>query len=241
MNSNERHQIRYIRRKAKRNINRQNKGSVYDDFEQVFSWENLYQSYKQCCLGVSWKHSTQLYKINSTLNITKTYKELKDGKFKPKGFNEFTINERGKVRHIKSIHLSERVIQKCLCDYSLIPMLSPSFIYDNGACLKGKGIDFTLSRLKRHLQQFYRIYGNDGYILVFDFSKYFDTIQHDILKAEIAKQYTDKRLIDVINKMIDSFGGECGLGLGSQISQICALYYPNKIDHIVKEQLRINY
>ena len=61
-------------------------------------------------------------------------------------------------------------------------MFSRSFIYDNGACIKGKGIKFAIDRLKCHLQRHYRKYGTDGYALVFDFSKYFDNIEHKPLK-----------------------------------------------------------
>lgn len=41
--------------------------------------------------------------------------------------------------------------------------------------------------------------------------------------------------------LINDFGGEKGLGLGSQISQICALTYPSKLDHYIKEKLKIKY
>ena len=42
----------------------------------------------------------------------------------------------------------------------------------------------------------------------------------------------------LVNGFIDDFG-EVGLGLGSQISQVSALMYPNKLDHYIKEELRI--
>ena len=241
MNSKERHEGRYLRRKQKREEKKRTKTAMYDNFDKVFAWDNLYSSFHRCCLGVGWKCSTQLYKANAVYNITTTYNQLHAGTYKSKGFYEFDIIERGKKRHIKSIHISERVVQKCLCDYSLVPMLTRSFIYDNGACMKGKGIDFALGRLKEHLHSFYRKYGNDGYVLTFDFSKYFDTINHEILKREINKKYTDKRIVNLICSFIDNFGGENGLGLGSQISQICALFYPNKLDHAIKEKMGIKY
>ena len=241
MNSVERHKNRYIRRKAARDAKRAKKICVYDDFEQVFTWDNLFASYRRSCLGVGWKCSTQLYKTNATINVTDTYLKLINNKYKSGGFYEFTIMERGKLRHIKSVHISERVVQKCLCDYSLTPMLSRTFIYDNGACMKNKGIDFAINRLKRHLRSFYRHNGIDGYVLTFDFSKYFDTINHEILKQKIAEKYTDQRILRLIYDFIDNFGGDAGLGLGSQISQTCALFYPSEIDHAIKEKMHIKY
>lgn len=55
------------------------------------------------------------------------------------------------MRHIRSIHISERVVQRTLCDKVINPTLKPSFIYDNGASTENKGIDFALNRLSCHL------------------------------------------------------------------------------------------
>lgn len=211
-------------------------------FDEVFSFKNLYLSCKSCYKGVNWKTSTQTYKAKALCNVAKTYNELKLGKYKSKGFNVFATRERGKERIIKSIHISERVVQKCLCDNCLVPILSKSLIYDNGACLRGKGLNFTTNRLKAHLQQYYRKnnFSNNGYVLTFDFSKFFESIPHEKLKQKVARKIEDKRILELYNYFVDQFG-DVGLGLGSQISQISALYYINDFDHYIKEKLHIRY
>lgn len=238
MTSKERHEARYQRRKAKRQARKAELTQEYGVFDKVFTFENMYKAYVDCCKSVDWKASTQRYKANALINITTALKALQQGNFKTKGFYEFDVFERGKLRHIKSVHISERVIHRCLCDYSMTPLFVNSFIYDNSACVKGKGIDFAANRLKRHLQQHYRKYGNNGYVLMFDFSKYFDNIQHGPLKSIIDKCYTDQKLKAIIYQLIDDFG-KVGLGLGSQISQNAALMFPNRLDHYIKEVLRI--
>lgn len=212
--------------------------AAVDNFDAVFTFDNLYRSYKKCCLGVGWKASTQRYKANAIVNVYDTLRTLQAGKFKSKGFYEFPRIERGKLRHIKSVHISERVVQSCLCTYALVPMLSRSFIYDNGACMKGKGTQFAVKRLVCHLQRHFRKHGTNGYALVFDFSKYFDNILHEPLKQIIDKEFTDTRIAGLVKQLIDDFG-DIGLGLGSQISQVCALRYPNRLDHYIKEMLHI--
>lgn len=212
-------------------------------FDEVFSFRNLYLSCKKCYKGVNWKTSTQKYRLNALCNVAKTYNELKYGKYKSKGFYVFRIRERGKVRTIKSIHISERVVQKCLCDNCLVPVLSKSLIYDNGACLKGKGLNFTTERLKAHLQQYYRKnnYSNKGFVLTFDFSKFFESIPHEMLKQKVAKKIQDPKIVSLYNYFVDQFENSIGLGLGSQISQISALFYISDFDHYVKERLHIKY
>lgn len=238
MNSKERHEARYQRRKQKREAKKQLLYADCDKYEKVFTFDNLYNGFRQCCRGVGWKASTQRYKANALQNVNNTLSLLRNCKFKSRGFYEFDRCERGKMRHIKSIHLSERIVQRCLCDNALVSMFSRSFIYDNGACIKGKGIKFAECRLKCHLQRHYRKYGTDGYALVFDFSKYFDNIEHKPLKDIIDSEYTDTRLAGLVKQLVDDFG-DIGLGLGSQISQACALRYPNRLDHYIKEVLRI--
>ncbi len=171
-------------------------------------------------------------------NCVKLYNQIHSGKFKSKGFNIFTRCERGKTRLIKSVHITERVVQRCLCDYSLMPLVSHSLIYDNGACQKDKGVDFTKDRLVKMLRQHYARFGNEGYALTFDFSKYFDRINHTIAKGIVRRLYDGKEPCDLVCEFIDNFG-EVGLGLGSQISQCMAIAYPNRLDHYLKEALGV--
>lgn len=238
MTSEERHEARYQRRVKKRQERRLALSKSCGDFEDVFSYENLYQSGHICCRGVSWKSSTQTYRFNLVTNTAATRRALLDGTYKSRGFIEFDLYDRGKMRHIRSIHISERVVQRTLCDKVINPTLKPSFIYDNGASTENKGIDFALNRLSCHLQRHYRKYGREGYVLLFDFSNYFANAQHWPVSRELAKRVHDVRIRALANECLDNFG-PIGYGLGSQISQTATLMLPNKLDHFIKEKLGI--
>lgn len=238
MTSEERHEARYQRRVKKRQERRLALSKSCGDFEDVFSYENLYQAGHICCRGVSWKSSTQTYRFNLVTNTAATRRALLDGTYKSRGFIEFDLYDRGKMRHIRSIHISERVVQRTLCDKVINPTLKLSFIYDNGASTENKGIDFALNRLSCHLQRHYRKYGREGYVLLFDFSNYFANAQHWPVSRELAKRAHDVRIRALANECLDNFG-PIGYGLGSQISQTAALMLPNKLDHFIKEKLGI--
>jgi len=237
LNSQERRDARYHRRKAKREARRL---AILEqcNFSEAISTDNLYQAMKEARKGVYWKASTQRYNMNFLRNILQTHKALQEGKDVRKGFIEFKIVERGKQRHIRSVHFSERVVQKSLCTNVLIPHLVRSLIHDNGASVTGKGIHFAINRLKRHLRQHFKQHGKDGYVLLIDFKGYFEHILHEPLRDIYDKAFgEDKKLVELAMLFVYAFG-ERGLGLGSEVSQINAITYSSGNDHHIKEVLR---
>lgn len=258
MTSEERHKEREARRRAARKAKRSEKLSEYDNFDRVADYNSLYQAYLDARKGVTWKASVQRYGLDLSKNLCKTHNALIKGEDVRKGFISFDLVERGKLRHIQSVHFSERVPQKSLSQNALMPVLSNGLIYDNGASRKGMGVSHAINRITRHLQEHYKKHGNEGYILQIDIKDYFASIPHEPLKEVIREKSTDEKIIQLTERFIDAFaedkmkemkqykdiastyGDEYakGLGLGSEICQICAVSYPNSVDHCIKEELR---
>jgi len=243
MTSEERREARYQRRVAVRKTKKEQKLSQYDNFGLITNVDNLFKSFNKCKIGVSWKESIQRYEANALKNVLETRRKLFAGESVQNGFVEFTLRERGKIRHIKSVHISERVVQKCLCDEILVPILTNSLIYDNGASVKGKGTHFAIKRLICHMTKYCRHnnHSNKGYVLAIDFSKFFDSIDHQTLFAMLEERIKDIYVRRLTRNLITVFGDGKSLGLGSQISQVCAIFFPNQLDHFIKEKLGIKY
>jgi hypothetical protein len=242
MTSKERKEGRYQRRKALRDRKKQAFLIQFDNFALVADPNHLYIAFRKSRRGVSWKESIQRYEANLLLNILETVQRLNAGESVCCGFAEFNLFERGKKRHIKSVHIFERAVQKTFCDYVLVPIISRSLIYDNGASLKNKGLHFSIHRLITHLSKYYRHYKtNEGYCLQVDFSKYFDSIRHDILFKAVQKYIKDQQIMKLFYDFVSPFGDGISLGLGSQVSQISAIFYANPLDHFIKEKCRIKY
>ena len=232
MTSEDRREARYQRRKAKRELRRKELNALYGDFNKAISFEELVKAFYECRNGVNWKLSVQKYGAKLYENVLHTRANLSAGKYKQRPFVEFDINERGKMRHIRSVYISDRVIQKSLCKNCLVPMLSNSFIYDNGASIKNKGTLFAIDRLTEQLRRHYRKYGREGYIILGDFKSFFDSLNHQLIYENIYKSFDDKRILELLKRMLEPFG-DMGLGLGSQVCQILAVGYPDKLDHTV--------
>ena len=236
VNDKEKAQMKYERCKQKRIDKRKEVNADYDNFDKVFTYDNLLKAAFLCKRNVNWKASVQNYMREVHYNVFVAYEELRTKKFRIKSTFEFDTFERGKKRHIRSVHIRERVVQRCLCDNCLVPILGRTYIYDNGASMVGKGVHFALNRVLTHLQRHFRKHGTKGYVLLFDFSDYFGSIRHDVI-MDIVRQYvTDKDLLWIIQIFVDMYGGDVGLGLGSQTSQVLSLLAASPIDHLIKDK-----
>lgn len=213
----------------------------YNNFKERMSFLHMYRSYTKAIKSVGWKQSTQNYCMSACMNISNDLNRCKQKKYKSKGFVSFVIPERGKERFIRSVHISERIIQKCLCDYVLIPVLKQKLIYDNGATLKHKGFDFTIERVIAYIQKLYKENPDeDIFGLAMDYHSYFDNIDNYKLLDDVNKLIYDEHLFYLYKMFILNFG-KIGLGLGSQVSQISAIYYVHHIDNLIKHQLHCKY
>lgn len=239
MNSNERHKARYERRKTLRCARKLKRAIDNSDYEQVLGLASLLEAYTQVSKASKDYFNTQSWMSTLLVHTRQVERKLQDGSWESWGFNKFTIKERGKIRDISSVHIQEKGIQNALSNNYLIPILRPTLIYDNGASLSGKGTDFALDRLEKHLKDHYKKYGLNGYIYFFDFKSYFANVNLDKLVESVRRYVNDDKLFQLYKTLIYNYK-DGGLGLGSQVSQISAVFYPNPIDHLIKDQLGVH-
>lgn len=207
-------------------------------FREAMSFRNMRISARQCARGVSWKPSVQLFEIDALQWTATLHKQILDHSYKSRGFYEFWIKERGKMRFIRSVHVTERCVQKCANNFGVKPLVEPRLIYDNSASRKNKGTDFAIKRLRKHLATHYRKHRKEGGILTFDFRDFFNRIPHKRLYEVIRRIVPDRELYCLMCYFMACFGTR-GLGLGSELSQIAAVLYPDILDHYIKERLHI--
>lgn len=210
-------------------------------FESVYDFSNLYAAYRAARKGKRWKSTVAKVEANALEAVAYLQKELRDGTYRPGAYYEFFVYE-PKKRLIRTNSIKDKIVQHAFCDQVLYPVLSRPFILDNYGSQVGKGTHFGLDRLRDFMREYYRRHGSaDGWVLKADVHHYFASIRHDILKQDVAELLTDPRCLALSTAIIDSTPGGVGIPIGNQSSQIYALLYLNKLDHFVKEVLRIRY
>lgn len=173
--------------------------------KNISDLNKLYRAYLESKRGSSWKPQVQMCEMDYLAKLVATSNELESHTYYARKGSSFIVNERGKQRNIRSNPFSDRVVRRSLCDECLTPTLRQYLIHDNGASLPGKGISFTRRRFEQHLHEFYRKHGNEGYILLIDFSKYYDNIQHQKLRDKIKKYIKDEEILWLFDKVLENF------------------------------------
>lgn len=261
MNSQERREGRYQRRKAKRN-----RPGQHIKFEDVFTMQNLQQATNDCRKNVMWKQDPITYTTHAPVSNKRLKDDLLSGRPpKCKKIRCKDINERGKLRHIRMVDFGSRVAQRCHCDNALIPALTPGLIYDNMASQKNKGVSRARKRTVCHIEKGIREYGIDNTcVMTLDLTGFFDSISHRLCLNVLSKTFRDKMIIGLTMYFIKLYhkpdieaikdrleraeyeeklknNQASGCTLGSEISQVMAIAAPNSLDHFVKEKLGIKH
>ena len=212
-------------------------------YNQVFSYEHLLASHFKSRRGKRLRETNIKYDAYQDRNLNKLEKSLKDGTYTIKNLYSFTIRE-PKERKIVANQYEDKIVQRCICDYMLEPIIAPVLILDNYASQPGKGTDFARARFEKFLRKYIKKYHtNQGYVLQIDIKSYFGSIDREILYSMVEKLPIDDRCKKILHMQIYSYRPEdtAGICIGFQTMQWLAVYYMNGLDHHIKETLRASY
>lgn len=152
--------------------------------------------------------------------------------------SEYTIsiiNDKGKDRELAKLpYYPDRIIQWAIM-LQIEEIFVKTFCSHTCASVRKRGIK-EATRLTR---KFLKDRENTKYCLKIDVSKFYPSINHDILKSLLRKKFKDKNLLRLLDIIIDSYPKENGIPIGSYLSQFLANFYLTYFDHWLKEDKHI--
>lgn len=209
-------------------------------YSDCVEFDLLYDSMIKCKRNVLWKDSVSSYYMNGIEKTLYLSNKLKTNTFIQGNIYKFKVYS-PKERDIISIPFRDRVYQRSLNDNIIYDIMTKSFILDNCACQKGKGTDFARNRFKMFLRKFYNHHKIDGYILKIDIKGYYPNMKHDVAE-DLFKQKLDSETYNHVKEILSyQYTGTIGYNPGSQLVQIIGISVLDKLDHIIKEKLKIKY
>ena len=207
-------------------------------YDKICLFDNIYDAYLKARKNKRYHRETLKFTYNLEENLISIQQDLINKTYKTGEYKHFIVRE-PKERLISALPFRDRVVQHAICNI-IEPIFEKSFIYDSHTCRRGFGV---LSGVLR-TTKFLRAVSQDSkkvYCLKCDISKYFPSINHDVLKMLIRKKIRCKDILSLIDEIIDKSGNQCGMPIGNLTSQLFANVYLNYLDHYVKNVLRIKH
>jgi RNA-directed DNA polymerase len=216
-------------------------------WDELSSFSNLLGAAEAAAAGKRRRLDVASFLMELEPNLCTLRRELLEGSYRPGEYRSFEILY-PKRRQISAAPFRDRVVHHALTRM-LEPVFESRFSPYSFACRRGYGVHAAL-RLARDSVKRYR------YVLKCDVRKYFASIDHEILKAKLARVVKCRKTLELAGTIIDGsntqeellfyFAGDDlftpqerrrGLPLGNQTSQFFANLYLNGLDHAVRKGL----
>ena len=201
------------------------------------SLEHLFQSWDKFKRGKRKRKDIQCFERHLEDNIFQLHRDLITFQYLHAPYNQFYVTD-PKQRHISKATVQDRLVHQSVFDV-LNEYFDQKFILHSLSSRIGKSTHVGIKQLQTMIKKVSRNGTLPCYGLKMDIRKFFDTIDHQLLKTLVKKYIRDDRALRLIEAIIDSFA--VGIPLGNVTSQLFANIYLHELDDFVKQTLREKY
>ena len=202
-------------------------------WESVVSFENLRIAALEASKAKRQSAPVQNFLFNLEPNIINLQNQLITSEYKPGAYSYFTIYE-PKERKICAAPFVDRVVHHAVCRV-MDPSLERIYVPQSYACRTNKGMHKAIDKAQGYLR-------SSKYFLKCDIEKFFDSVDHEVLKSCLRLKFKDKQLLELLDKIIDHPvpGNPTGRGLpiGNLTSQHFANFLLTGMDIKILEEIR---
>jgi hypothetical protein len=201
-------------------------------FDEIASFEALCRAARAAARGLTHRPSVATFLADLEPEVLALERELRDGSYQPQPLTRFSIRD-PKQRTISVAAFRDRVVHHALCA-ALAPRFERYADHDSYACRVGKG---NLAAVRR-LQVLCR---RHPWYVALDVRHYFETVDHAMLLALLARLVNDRRVLDLCATLLAAGARAPGVGLpiGNLTSQHFGNLLLGRLDHHLREDLRV--
>lgn len=208
-------------------------------FDEALTYDKLMKAHLKCQKGKRNRGNIIRFNLKKEEYIKWLYEALKNKTYKHRSYTTFYVTE-PKNRKIEAAVYSDRIVHRWCYDNFLEPLFVPQFIPTTYACLKGRGMHKAALDVQKAMRKCKKQWG-EYYVLKMDISKYFASIDKEILLNIVKRKIQDEDLIWLIKEVIYSQRTENGIPIGNLTSQLFANLYYNEADQYIKHTLKVRY
>ncbi len=207
----------------------------------VLEWDNLLRAAREASRGRRYRNEVMRFNARLEENLLRLQTLLRTGEWRPGAYREFEVFE-PKRRVIHAPCFADRVAHHALVQV-IGPCFERRFIDQSFACRTGKGTHAASEYLMDMLRSAEDRWGT-VHVLKADVTRYFYSIDHDILLRIVARTIGDPDVLHVLRVLVKESGcvtDNRGLPLGALTSQLLANVYLDQLDHFIKDSLGVRY
>lgn len=204
-------------------------------FGKIIELDNIRLAYKKARKGKGWQNTVMWFDENLENNLKSIQTTLINKTFTTSDYAEKTIYEPKKRIIYKLPFSPDRIIQHAIMNV-LEPIWNNLMIYDSYSCRTGKGIHAASRRTMEYTKKVY-----PGYCLQMDISKFYPSINHEILFDIIQQKLKCNDTLDLLKNIIDSMPGNKNIPIGNYTSQWFGNLYMNELDQFLKQEVGVKY
>lgn len=198
-------------------------------YEQIITLENINQAIDKAARGKKHRKSVQKVLQNRHYYAKSVQERLLGQKPLLEPTTRKIKRENGKDRELEIAPFYPNQIAHHAVANIIEPLLLKSLNTQSAACIKGRGVDYTLKRAKRYA----RIY---THYLQVDIRKFYANIDRELLLAQISRKIADKKTLELLHTLLHSPNTQHhkstkGLSLGSYLSAILGNFYLRELDY----------
>ena len=211
-------------------------------YDYIISLENLLEAWREFIRGKHLKKDVQIFESDLMDNIVSLHEDLSNYTYRHGSYEAFNISD-PKPRNIHKATVRDRLVHHAIYR-ALYPFFDRTFISDSFSCRNKQGTHRALNRLRSFAFRVSHNHTRSCWILKCDIRKFFANIDHEVLKSILAEYISDKNILWLLDRVIDSFNsGQSGVGLplGNLTSQLLVNIYMNKFDQFMKHKIKAKY
>lgn len=202
--------------------------------ERIATRENLELAFWKAQRGKAERPEVVAFRARLDDNLAALAAGLSTGDISFGPYSQFKVYD-PKERTISVAPFPDRVVHHALTNVCE-PVFERYAIFDTYACRKDKGSHRAVLRAQAFARRF-------PWFLKLDIRKYYETLDHTVLYGALERLFKDQVLLGIFDRLIDSYSTpgrpHTGLPIGNLTSQHFANYLLGRLDHWVKEELRV--
>lgn len=214
----------------KQSINMKRAGNLYG---RIISMENLESAERKARKGKEHRKEIKEFDKDRERLMWELHDMLAEHRYRTSEYEKFKVFDT-KERWISRLpYYPDRIVQQAILNV-LEPLWEKILIADTYSCIKGRGIMGAYRKMVKTMKD----RKGSMYCLKIDISKFYPSIDHDVMKQIIRRSIKCRATLDLLDEIIDSADG---MPMGNSPSQYMSNLFLAYFDHWIKEVMKIKY